>query len=187
MSSTDAMKHRAIQLLGLPLNSGSHLRKAEETPTQANNPLNGFGEHKAPPAEGHVGVRSPTKSDFSIGIRIRQLRRARVITQRDLAAMVGVTGAQLHRYEMGTTRVAASRLIAIAEALGVHADELMGSVPSADSSPMRAVLADGDDDIVELILVFSSIAEKRNRSALIAVARLLAAKTAPSREDPPAE
>ena len=130
--------------------------------------------------DGLAGVRAPTKSDSLIGRNIRDLRRAKVITQQGLASMVGVTGAQLHRYETGTTRVAASRLIAIAEALGVPADALMGSA-GPDSQPalrlaaVRPFLSDGDD-IVELIHVFGRIADAKNRSAVIAVARMLAAK-----------
>jgi transcriptional regulator with XRE-family HTH domain len=129
-----------------------------------------------------TGIRSPTKSDFSIGSKLRELRRARMITQKELAAMVGVTGAQLHRYEMGTTRVAASRLISIAEALGVNADTLMGAATGHEPSPMGLALGDGQDDIIELINIFCSIREPKNRSAIIAVARMLSAKGTPARE-----
>ncbi len=129
-----------------------------------------------------TGIRSPTKSDFSIGSKVRELRRARMITQKELAAMVGVTGAQLHRYEMGTTRVAASRLISIAEALGVNADTLMGAANEHEPSPMGLALGEGQDDIIELINIFCSIRDPKNRSAIIAVARMLSAKTAPAHE-----
>jgi transcriptional regulator with XRE-family HTH domain len=134
-----------------------------------------------------TGIRSPTKSDFSIGSKLRELRRARMITQKELAAMVGVTGAQLHRYEMGTTRVAASRLISIAEALGVNADTLMGAATGHEASPTSLALGEGQDDIIELINIFCSIRDPKNRSAIIAVARMLGAKNAPARETAEAE
>lgn len=140
-------------------------------------------QHAEPP----TGIRSPTKSDFSIGSKLRELRRARMITQKELAAMVGVTGAQLHRYEMGTTRVAASRLISIAEALGVNADTLMGAATGHDPSPMGLTLGEGNDDIIELINIFCSIRDQKNRSAIIAVARMLGAKGTPARESPDQE
>ena len=140
------------------------------------------GAHQPDPP---TGIRSLTKSDFSIGSKLRELRRARMITQKELAAMVGVTGAQLHRYEMGTTRVAASRLISIAEALGVNADTLMGAATGHEPSPMSLALGDGQDDIIELINIFCSIREPKNRSAIIAVARMLGSRTTPTQE--PAE
>lgn len=65
--------------------------------------------------------RGALHSDQAVGQAVRDLRRAQHRTQKDLAQVVGVTGAQLHRYETGGTRIAASRLIAIAQALGVGA------------------------------------------------------------------
>lgn len=99
--------------------------------------------------------------------------------------MVGVTGAQLHRYETGATRIAASRLMLVAEALGVRTDELMG-----DNAP-HAVHGNAhghgmstpslpSDDIVELVQVFSSIEDRKNRCAVVAVARMFAAQQAHS-------
>jgi transcriptional regulator with XRE-family HTH domain len=192
MPNTDFLPPRTTGRVGLPPPRLATVSPPEVTPPR---PQNGHavshavsgaipGERLPDPLDPHAGVRSPTKSDSAIGRKIRELRRARVITQKDLATMVGVTGAQLHRYEMGTTRVAASRLIAIAEALGVHADALMGSTAPPERSPTRMALADGDDDIIELIHVFSSIAEQKNRSAIIAVARMLAAKAQGAHNEP---
>jgi transcriptional regulator with XRE-family HTH domain len=173
MPNTDGLTPRTIARVGLPPIPGVIGKRAED----ASQAAFAVGERPAHLLDPHAGVRSPTKSDSAIGRKIRELRRARVITQKDLAGMVGVTGAQLHRYEMGTTRVAASRLIAIAQSLGVHADALMGSATLTEPMPTRPALADGDDDIIELIHVFSTISEQKNRSAIIAVARMLAAKT----------
>ncbi len=139
-------------------------------PTQAIPTGQAAGAHQP---ELPAGIRSPTKSDVSIGSKMRELRRARMMTQKKLAAMVGVTGAQLHRYEMGTTRVSASRLISIAEALGVHPDTLMGAAACRGPSPMSLAPGGGSDDIIELINIFCGIREQKNRSALIAVARML--------------
>jgi len=184
MPNTDFLPARTTSGVGLPPTRLATISPPEVAPPRPQNGHAVSGERLPDLLDPHAGVRSPTKSDSAIGRKIRELRRARVITQRDLAAMVGVTGAQLHRYEMGTTRVAASRLIAIAEALGVHADALMGSSTPPERSPTRMVLADGDDDIIELIHVFSSITEQKNRSAIIAVARMLAAKAPGARNEP---
>jgi len=124
----------------------------------------------------HMGAtpRSPTRSDSILGQRLRELRRAREMTQKELASMVGVTGAQLHRYETGATRIAASRLMLVAEALGVRTDELMGDhAPHVHSNPAPSL---PNDDIVELVQVFSSIEDRKNRCAVVAVARMFAAQ-----------
>ncbi|WP_431282438.1 helix-turn-helix domain-containing protein [Humitalea sp. 24SJ18S-53] len=117
--------------------------------------------------------REPMRSDAAIGGEVRRLRRAQGKTQKTLAEHVGVTGAQLHRYETGTTRIATSRLIAIAEALGVRADSLIsaGSATEPDPHPKAG---SNDDDIVELIHIFGTITDPRHRSALVAVARMMA-------------
>lgn len=188
MSSTELVKTR---LTGLPggtpyngeVSSAFGTPKADGVSTRAATPAISPAERMAGhQRDAHSGIRSPTKSDFSIGSKLRELRRARMITQKELAAMVGVTGAQLHRYEMGTTRVAASRLISIAEALGVNADTLMGAATGPEPSSVSLALAGGDDDIIELINIFCGIKEQKNRSAIIAVARMLGAKGAPARE-----
>ncbi|WP_431282802.1 helix-turn-helix domain-containing protein [Humitalea sp. 24SJ18S-53] len=119
------------------------------------------------------GRRTAMGSDTAVGAEVRRLRRAQGKTQKDLAEQVGVTGAQLHRYETGATRIAASRLIAIADALGVRADVLISAGSSNEPShPVGP--ASEDDDIVELIQVFGTIADPRHRSALVAVARMMA-------------
>lgn len=132
----------------------------------------------------HLGgtPRSPTRSDSLLGQRLRELRRAREMTQKELASMVGVTGAQLHRYETGATRIAASRLMLVAEALGVRTDELMGDfAPQSHGMPAPSL---SNDDIVELVQVFSSIEDRKNRCAVVAVARMFAAQhSQPSSED----
>lgn len=120
------------------------------------------------------GRRAAMGSDSAVGGEVRRLRRAQGKTQKELAEQVGVTGAQLHRYETGATRIAASRLIAIADALGVRADVLISAGGSSHEPIPQAPPASEDDDIVELIQVFGTITDPRHRSALVAVARMMA-------------
>jgi transcriptional regulator with XRE-family HTH domain len=119
--------------------------------------------------------RSPTSADGNVGRRIKDVRRHQGLTQRQIASRVGVTGAQFHRYEVGTTRVATSRLIAIATVLGVQPERLMSdaapAVPVAQSAPEVAT----SGDLVELVELFSSMEDQRRRVAMVAFARSLAA------------
>ncbi|MBO1076762.1 helix-turn-helix domain-containing protein [Roseomonas marmotae] len=122
--------------------------------------------------------RGPTTSDSAVGREIRQYRRSAGLTQKQVASMIGVTGAQLHRYETGSTRITASRLIAIANALGVRPDTLLAAASSPQETTVEqnnnlALPSSPSQEIVELIQMFGSIADPRHRSALVAVARMM--------------
>jgi transcriptional regulator with XRE-family HTH domain len=122
-----------------------------------------------------VRERRPTKSDSVVGREIRQYRRSAGLTQKQIASMIGVTGAQLHRYETGATRITASRLIAIAGALGVRPDTLLASA-TQEAAPTPPIYS--GQEMVELIQMFGNIADPRHRSALVAVARMMTAPLA---------
>jgi len=128
-------------------------------------------------------MRTPLRSDCAVGREIRELRRAKMMTQKDLAQMVGVTGAQLHRYETGATRIAASRLIAIADALEVGPDRLISAATfSPNSHPAPA--HHGGDDLLDLIQTFSGIADPKCRSVIMPVVRMLATQQASNLPEP---
>jgi transcriptional regulator with XRE-family HTH domain len=118
-------------------------------------------------------MRNPTTPDSAVGREIRQYRRAAGLTQKQVADIIGVTGAQFHRYETGATRITASRLIAIANALGVRADTLLAAASSIDMEPAVSTPASTSQEIVELVQMFGSIVDPRHRSALVAVARMM--------------
>jgi transcriptional regulator with XRE-family HTH domain len=112
--------------------------------------------------------RAPTNADAVIGRRIRELRRASGMTLKDLALRVRVTSVQLHRYETGATRVAASRLLCIAEALRVRPEQIVGATAAHDEREPADRLG---DEVAELVRVFSGIKDQRHRAALVSLAR----------------
>lgn len=57
--------------------------------------------------------------DKKIGAKINQLRVSMGITRQELAEKIGVTHQQLQKYEQGTNRVTASRLVDISNVLHV--------------------------------------------------------------------
>ncbi len=122
--------------------------------------------------------RSPTKADARVGVRIKELRRAAGRTQKQIAAQIGVTGAQFHRYETGATRVAASRLMAIAGALGTRPEALMGMPAPAVPAPIP-LEGVATDDLVELVEAYGAISDPRRRLALITFARAVARGAGP--------
>ncbi|WP_205082793.1 helix-turn-helix domain-containing protein [Paracraurococcus ruber] len=113
--------------------------------------------------------RSPTDADSAVGQRIRDRRLAMGMPLSELSARIGVSNPQMHRYECGLTRVAASRLIAIAAALGVSVDMLTSNTAEAGR------LGPAEEAEVGLLLkAFSNIGQPEQRSALIALARSMA-------------
>jgi transcriptional regulator with XRE-family HTH domain len=71
--------------------------------------------------------------DILIGGRVRQLREQRGVTQAVLGQRIGVTFQQVQKYERGVNRIAASRLIKIAECLDcTPANLLAGPTPADD-------------------------------------------------------
>ncbi|MDB5413049.1 MAG: Transcriptional regulator, family [Rubritepida sp.] len=127
-------------------------------------------------AEDGSNTRSATSADVKVGQKIKKVRLTAGHTQKHLADLVGVTGAQFHRYETGATRIAASRLMKIAAALGVRPEVLVDGISelAAPPPPPPPPLAVDANDLVSLVEVFSLITDPRRRKALISFARNLA-------------
>jgi len=75
-----------------------------------------------------------------IGLRIRELRRDRAWTQRDLAARANLTLPQLSRYENGARRTHVGVLIRIARSFGVLVDLLLPQQGDIPPDPVDAEL-----------------------------------------------
>jgi transcriptional regulator with XRE-family HTH domain len=108
-----------------------------------------------------------------IGARLRARRRQLGLSQSELAARLGVSFQQVQKYERGANRVAASTLMAAAEALSVSVGWLL-----AEAAPL-----DGEKDLLsalsrpgalEILQAFNAIPDTRGRNALLAVAEELA-------------
>jgi transcriptional regulator with XRE-family HTH domain len=122
-------------------------------------------------ANGHLNKRLPTTTDRAVGRRIRSLRHAAGMTLNDLGAAVGVSGVQFQRYETGVSRVAASRLLTICEALGVQLDTLI-----EEAVPPRVAHSSNAHgrESIELARAFDAVVDPIHRRAIIALARAFA-------------
>jgi len=61
-----------------------------------------------------------TGIDRKIGVRIKQIRKSRGLSQIELAERVGISFQQIQKYEKGVAKMTVFRLQQISEALGVH-------------------------------------------------------------------
>jgi transcriptional regulator with XRE-family HTH domain len=115
-----------------------------------------------------------SKAALALAKEIRRHRRAAGLTQQDIAARIGVSGAQFHRYETGATRISTSGLIAIADALNIRAETLLATASAAEVEPFP-VSTNSSQEIVDLVQMFGNILDPRHRGALVAVARMMSA------------
>ena len=65
-----------------------------------------------------------------VGMRIRQRRTMLAMSQAQLGEALGVTFQQVHKYELGTSRMSASRLYEVATLLSVPVSYFFDTVPS---------------------------------------------------------
>jgi transcriptional regulator with XRE-family HTH domain len=104
-----------------------------------------------------------------IGARIRARRRQLGLSQSELAEQLGVSFQQVQKYERGANRVAASTLVAAAEALGVGIGWLVGEdAPREGEKDLLVALS--RPGALEILQAFNAIADLRSRNALLAVA-----------------
>lgn len=69
--------------------------------------------------------KTPHEIDIEVGTKVCHYRRARGISQAQLGETLGITFQQVQKYEKGTNRISASKLVLIARALRVPAAVLL--------------------------------------------------------------
>ncbi len=82
-------------------------------------------------------MREANSTDKRVGNRIRTRRLILNMSQATLASTIGVTFQQVQKYEKGSNRVAASRLLQIASALQVPIDFFFQGLPPPDGASGR--------------------------------------------------
>lgn len=110
--------------------------------------------------------------DIHVAARVRSRRIQLGMSQTELGDKVGITFQQIQKYEKGTNRIGASRLVQIAGALGVRPeyffdDPLAQLAPQADG--MNTNLFDeflASSDGVALMQAFTRIKSKSLRHAI---------------------
>lgn len=113
--------------------------------------------------------------ELSIGARLRTRRRQLGLSQSDLAETLGVSFQQVQKYERGANRVAASTLLAAAQALSTSVGWLLGEDHVGredDDDVFRALARPG---ALEILQAFNTIPGAQARAALLALAREMGA------------
>ena len=134
--------------------------------------------------------RAPSPVDRRIGLNIRAARLAFGMSQERLAELVDLTFQQIQKYEKGINRVAASRLVAIADALAVPLMQLYDGV-------VTARIGAADNELAEMLaspegLLLARLARRITPNAnlrrkFIALCQALVESEPPAEPDAPTE
>lgn len=85
---------------------------------------------------------SVTEVDIHVGKILRAIRKAKGLSQHQLADALGVTFQQVQKYENGFNRVSASKMFEAAAFLGVAPATFFDGLPGAPGAAMPAHLAE---------------------------------------------
>ncbi|TVR07273.1 MAG: XRE family transcriptional regulator [Salinarimonadaceae bacterium] len=108
--------------------------------------------------------KAPNAIDHEIGRRIKARRQFLGQNQQFLADEIGVSYQQVQKYENGADRVGASRLFAIAKALGVPISYFFEDERDDDT---ETEAADAERQIID-----RTVAEEEGRSLILHFARI---------------
>ncbi|MDE1939139.1 MAG: helix-turn-helix transcriptional regulator [Alphaproteobacteria bacterium] len=113
--------------------------------------------------------------DHAIGRRVRAFRTRRGLSQTALGSQLSITFQQVQKYETGTNRVSASRLVEIARVLDVPLLSFLPEAPAGEgpSELTRASEFATSAEGLELCLAFLAISDTQLRRTIVALVREL--------------
>ncbi|MDE2487039.1 MAG: helix-turn-helix transcriptional regulator [Alphaproteobacteria bacterium] len=100
---------------------------------------------------------------------MRARRRQLGLNQTELAERLGVSFQQVQKYERGTNRVAASTLVAAAQALSTTVAWLVGEDGQAGDDDLYLALS--RPGAIEMLRAFNAVPDAKARSALLTLAQ----------------
>lgn len=111
-----------------------------------------------------------------IGTQIKMLRISKKISQKDLAATMGITYQQVQKYEMGQNRISVARLWQLCKIFEISPNALFESVldEAAPTKANRSIpnqLATSQD--IKLMLAFKKIEDGDKRNLVIRMCEAL--------------
>ena len=122
--------------------------------------------------------------DQAAGKRLKARRIALNMTQQDLGALCHVSPQQIHKYEMGTSKISLARLLQFAEVLHVPITWFVEGVETHPGLPEDLVSLLSNPKNVQMLLAFDRISDDVAKSSLIRMTESFAELTstsAPSR------
>lgn len=115
--------------------------------------------------------KDPNEVDVTVGRNVRHIRNMIGMSQEALGAKLGLTFQQVQKYEKGTNRISASKLVAISHALDCSISQLFADV---DASANTVSLPNVSSAALKLASEFDKIASDAQRSAVTKLVASLA-------------
>ena len=116
--------------------------------------------------------RSTAEADALIGDRVRSCRLQAQMSQEVLGEALGISFQQIQKYEKGTNRIGAGRLLRIAEVLGCDIMDFFAGISSGQiSMPLSKFMATADG--IAIMEAMSKIKNPALRRTVIEIAEKL--------------
>ena len=116
--------------------------------------------------------RSPVSADIELGKRVKARRIKQNMSQQDLAAVLGISFQQVQKYEKGTNRLNANRLMLVASALKARPEDLY---QSDDVLPDVSSLIDVTNKAtLRMLQAYSRIKDQATQRQMVALIEKIA-------------
>lgn len=125
--------------------------------------------------------KTPHPIDIVVGSRVRRARLARGLTQGALADRIGVTFQQVQKYENGSNRVSASKLVEIADHLLVPPESFLEGLGQMSGGKTAKSGSPGAED---LLTMYTGLPPPMRESVLQIVRSLADSLDRPRRRSP---
>jgi transcriptional regulator with XRE-family HTH domain len=103
------------------------------------------------------GKKGPEPDDIIVGNNLKIYRVRAGMSQTDLGEKVNVTFQQIQKYEKGTNRISASKIVKIVRILKINYDQLFEGVTGGEIEPVAAPEVTMSATAVKLGFAFDSI------------------------------
>jgi transcriptional regulator with XRE-family HTH domain len=120
-----------------------------------------------------MSKKSPEAVDIQVGAFIRSQRLALGMSQTALADKLDITFQQVQKYEKGTNRVGSSRLVKIADALGVEPSFFFPRNGKSNAEDPEAITLASTIGATKLLRAYSEIRDTDARRAVVALVESL--------------
>lgn len=124
--------------------------------------------------------KDPLAVDAIVGARVRAARVAVGMSQTALAERVGLSFQQVQKYESGSNRISASKLVAMAQELGLAPADFLGGLEGANSQKGDFSFFNAPG-AMELLRLYAALGGREQRGVLGLVRAI---SPGPSSDDP---
>ena len=119
----------------------------------------------------------PHPVDIAVGNRVRELRTRAGLSQTELGVQLGVSFQQIQKYEKGTNRMGASRLIQVCEALSITIADIFDGIGTARQATRKALV---DPEVMRIAREVQAISDPQTRMALRTLVKSISSMQKPT-------